>query len=445
MGAEGARGLGKALWGRGAAARGALARSGAPGPRAALAAALLALALAGAGAGAGAGCGKGGPAKTTLVFWQFSPLATIQPVLDRYRVAHPGVDVRVEQLTWQSGREKIVAAIAAGRPPDLCELGSTFLPGLVADSTLADLTDATADLRGELVGWDVASYRGRAYALPWMLGTRALYANTDLLRRAGLDPAKPIDTWADLYDAARRISERVPDAKGFGMNSGEREILFKKFMPFAWGNGGAILDSTLTRSVFASPRNLEALRFYLSLKPWSLLDRQEMHEQAFAKGRLGLVISGPWLIRTLAQTAPDLRYAVSVMPRPAAGRGTHASFAGAEVLGIFRNAKHPREALDLARFLVRPENSMPLFLATGNAFPAAASAAADSYFATHPNDRVFLEQLKTAIAPPLHPRWVEIEEIVNGELEQAIYGTKTPEAALSEADARIAEALARKP
>jgi hypothetical protein len=57
-------------------------------------------------------------------------------------------------------------------------------------------------------------------------------------------------------------------------------------------------------------------------------------------------------------------------------------------------------------------------------------------------DRLFLEQLHTAVSPPLHPRWVEIEEIVNAELEQAIYGTKTPEAALAEGDAKIAQVLA---
>ena len=99
----------------------------------------------------------------------------------------------------------------------------------------------------------------------------------------------------------------------------------------------------------------------------------------------------------------------------------------------------------LARFLVRPENTMPIFLATGNAFPAAAAAAADSFFATHPMDRVFLEQLKTAVGPPLHPRWVDIEEIVNGELEEAIYGRKTAQEALASADARINATLAEKP
>jgi maltose-binding protein MalE len=88
---------------------------------------------------------------------------------------------------------------------------------------------------------------------------------------------------------------------------------------------------------------------------------------------------------------------------------------------------------------------MPLYVATGNAFPAASSAAADSYFTSHPMDRVFLTQLKTAVSPPLHPRWVDIEEIVNADLEQAIYGTKTPEAALADADARITQTLAAKP
>jgi multiple sugar transport system substrate-binding protein len=222
-------------------------------------------------------------------------------------------------------------------------------------------------------------------------------------------------------------------------------VLFKKFMPFAWGNGGNILDSTLTKSVINSHQNREALRFYLALKPYSMLERQEMHEQAFAKGRLGIIISGPWLLRTLPKTAPDLRYTVALMPRPATDHGTPASFAGAEVLGIFRGSRHRAEALRLARFLVRPENTMPLFLATGNAFPAAASAAADSYLTSHPMDRVFLDQLRYAVSPPLHPKWVEIEEIVNGELEEAIYGTKRPEQALADADARITQVLSLKP
>lgn len=398
--------------------------------RAAAAALLAGLLMAALG-----GCGK--REQKAVVFWQFSPLEAIQPVLDRFAAENPGVRVQVEQLTWQSGREKIVAAVAAGRPPDLCEVGSTFLPGLVADSTLLDLTDSIPDLRRSLLGWEIVRYRGRAWAVPWLLGTRALYYNRDLLRRARLDPSKPPATWGDLSRDVRAIAVAMPDVKGFGMNSGEREILFKKFMPFAWGNGGGILDSTGTKSIVASPQNLEALKFYLSLKPYSLLDRQEMLDQAFARGRLGFTISGTWLLRSLPETAPQLDYDVVLMPRPAAGKGSPASFAGAEALGIFRRSANPAGAMQLARFLVRPENAMPLYVATGNAFPAAVAAESDSYFVFHPRDRVFLTQLKTAVSPPLHPKWVDIEEALNSELEAAIYGKKSPEEALRSADQRI--------
>lgn len=389
--------------------------------------------------------GCGGRSKQTLVFWQFSPVSAIQPVLDRFMAENPDIQVQVEQLTWQSGREKIVAAVAAGNPPDLCELGSTFLPGLVADSTLLDLTDSIPDLAGSLRGWEVVSYRGRTWGIPWMLGTRALYYNRELFRTAGLDPARPPQTWDELTRAAKRIDELDPELKGFGLNSGEREVLFKKFMPFAWGNGGNILDSTGTRSVIASPENVAALRFLVGLKPYSLLDRQEMLDQAFARGRLGFTISGPWLLRTLPETAPDLDFGVALLPRPAENRGTPASFAGAEALGIFRTSARKAAALRLARFLVRPGNAMPLYVATGNAFPAAAGAEQDSFFISHPRDRVFLEQLRTAVSPPLHPRWVDIEEAMNQQLEAALLGAKTPESALAAADKRIQAILAGEP
>ena len=220
-----------------------------------------------------------------------------------------------------------------------CEIGSTFLPGLVADSTLNDLTDSIADLKPELRGWRVTEYLGRSYAIPWMLGTRAMYMNADLMRGVGLPPENPPTTWTDFARAVEQIDAAGPDLKGFGMNAGEREVLFKKFMPFAWGNGGDILDSTLTHSVVYSPQNVEALRFYLSLKPFSLLDRQEMLDEAFTRGRIGFTISGPWMLRKLPESAPQLHFGVILMPRPGKDRGTPASFAGAEALGVFRDAR----------------------------------------------------------------------------------------------------------
>jgi multiple sugar transport system substrate-binding protein len=220
------------------------------------------------------------------------------------------------------------------------------------------------------------------------------------------------------------------------MNAGERYVLYKKFMPFAWGNGGEVLSSDMLRSVFDSPENAEALRFYLSLRPHSLLEKQDVLDRSFVEGRIGMVLSGAWLLRTLAEEAPSLRHAAALVPRPDAG-GRHASFAGAEVLVCLRGAKHPREAFELARFLVAKENAVALARTVRSVQPAAVGAEEDSFYAAHPEDRVFVEQLRTAVAPPPHPRWAEIEDIVNESLEEAVHGARTPEDALRDGSRRI--------
>ena len=60
-----------------------------------------------------------------------------------------------------------------------------------------------------------------------MLGTRALFRNDDLLRRAGLDPAKPVETWADLLATVRAVSvtHRGPTL-GYRITEGETSLCY---------------------------------------------------------------------------------------------------------------------------------------------------------------------------------------------------------------------------
>jgi hypothetical protein len=85
---------------------------------------------------------------------------------------------------------------------------------------------------------------------------------------------------------------------------------------------------------------------------------------------------------------------------------------------------------------------VPVYVATGNAF-AAVAAAQDSISPPTRTGSSWSSSERRLATPS--PRWVEIEETLNAELEQAVYGTKSPVEALSAADARIAEILARSP
>jgi multiple sugar transport system substrate-binding protein len=384
------------------------------------------------------------PAKQEVVFWQFWPAEVVNPLIEQFEKENPGIDVRMEQLTWQSGLEKITAAIAAGNVPDLCELGSTWMPRMLASGQLTDWSAGVADLRPSVRGWELCSIGDAIYGVPWVMGTRALFYNKQLFARAGLDSTRPPETWAELFEAAQRIHRLGGPVRGYGVQAGERYVLFKKFMPFAWGNGGRILSDDLRSAVFNSPENAAALDFYLGLRKVGMMDRQDMLDRAFKEGRLGLQISGAWLFKSIPRDAPDLRYGVALVPRPDRERGTHASFAGGEVLVSFTASKHKEQALALARFLVRPDNALALAAAAQSVQPATVGAETTAFYRERPNELVMIRQFESAYPTPNHPAWVDMEAAIEDEVEQALFDRKTPAQAVADAEQRLAELVGKR-
>lgn len=380
-----------------------------------------------------------------MLFWQFWPTEVIQPLVDEFQRRNPDVSVQLERLTWDTGLQRITAAVASGRVPDLCEVGSTEMPRFLASGGLADWTKAAADLKPTLRGWELCSAGGRLLGLPWVLGTRALFYNRTLFTRAGLDGSRPPETWDELVRSAAAIERLGGGVHGYGVQAGERKILFKKFMPYAWGNGGRVLSDDLKRVELDSPENRQALEFYLGLRRVGLVDRQDMLDRAFKEGRLGMEISGGWLLRSIPTEAPSLRYGVALIPKPAKDRGTHASFAGGEVLASFATSRRGEDALRLARFLVAPENAMALARAAKSVQPCAVGADTLAYYRQHPDEQVLVRQLATAVFTPSHMAWVEMEAAIEDEIERALYDKKSAAQALADAHARVATLLAQHP
>jgi len=384
------------------------------------------------------------PKAQPIVFWQFWPSEVVAPLVARFEREHPAWKVEMEQLTWQSGLEKITAAIGSGNVPDLCEIGSTWMPRMLASGQLADWTVSVGNLRPALRGWELCSVGDRIFGIPWVMGTRALFYNKTLFARAGLDSTRPPETGEVRYRAAAAIQPPGGNVRGYGVQAGERYVLFKKFMPFAWGNGGRILSDDLSAAEFDSPRNVEALAFYLSLRKVGMMERQDMLDRAFKEGRLGLEISGAWLFKSIPKEASGLRYGVALVPRPERERGFHASFAGGEVLVGFNAAKHKQGALELARFLARPENAQVLAAAAQTVQPATIGADTSAYYRERPNEQLMIRQFDTAVLTPNHPAWVDLEAAIEDEVEQALYDRKTPAQAIADAQRRLTELMAKK-
>lgn len=356
-----------------------------------------------------------------LVFWNFWDPKFILPVIEAFEKENPGCKIRNEQITWGNGLDKIVVAMANGRAPDICEIGSTWMGKFMGEGALIDVTDKFSDLKPEFIMWEPATWKGRLYGMPWLAGTRVLFYNRQMFAEVGLNPDQPPLTWAEFLSAAQKLHNPAQGRYGFGMNAGEGHILYKKFMPFVWGNGGRILDENGS-FIFDSPATREALQFYLELKKYSYSEKQDLLDEAFKRGTLGMAISGSWNFARYPKDAPNLDFGVAVLPKPAADKGFSTSFLGGEILVLFKTCKNPDLAAKFIRFLTRPENTLPITKEALVSFPAAISSFEDPFFTADPRLKVFLDQMKTGIHPPIHPLWIELEKIVNTMVEKAMYG-----------------------
>ncbi len=376
---------------------------------------------------------KSASPKVVLNFWEFSVGEELmRSLLDKFQKENPDIEVKLQQLSWDYGFDKIVLSVAANNAPDICELGTDWVPKFSSSGVLLDVTDEMSDIKDQYLLWDAVTYKNRLYGAPWLAGTRVLFYNRDLFFKAGLNPDRPPTTWDELFFAAKKIKELGPEVYGFGIFAAEPYAPWQEFLPFAWANGGDVLNPDMSKCTLNSPNVVEAMEFYNKLKPYSMIDRQPQVNMFFANGKVGMQMSGFWNFNLIPRQNPTLNFGVATLPKPSLGKGFSAAFAGGEVFVALKNSQHPKEAIKLMRFLLREENTLEIVKVQHNVVPTYKASINNPYYQTHPNERIFFQQMLTAVAPPNHPNWVSIQEEVTNAIEKVVVGNMAPKKALDE-------------
>jgi multiple sugar transport system substrate-binding protein len=391
------------------------------------------------------GCGgTSDDGKTHLTFWQFWTSPDVKPTVQRlisiYEKDHPEVDIELVDLTWSDGHEKIVVAFSTNSAPDIVELGSDWIGEFALKGALADLTSFYDSAGADLLMWQPAMIDGKAYAVPWMLGTRVLYYNKNLMLLAGITDSAPPQTWQQLLDYSQRITEFGEPYYGFGSNSAERHRLYKKFLPILWSNGGAIISEDGSRSMLSQDNAVEALEYYVRLSDAGFMESQRALDDKFLAGELGFIISGDWLLKRIEKQPLPFNVGTALIPAPDTNSES-ISFAGGEYLAISSKSADQKEALDFVTYLVSESADYDFCTAIGTPTPANKSAASRILQQADSLSRTFLHQIETARTPPISPDWVYIEEILEKAVEKAIYHKSDAKAALEEAATEIDKLL----
>src|SRR5260370_3587854 len=129
--------------------------------------------------------------------------------------------------SYDETKLKAQAAAGAGKPPAVVLMSANFVldlkiagdvvslePQLKAEGTTRE--KFLADFWPAL--WANATVDGELYAIPYQNSTPLLYYNKEHFKAAGVDPENPPKTWAELVDAAKKLT--TADRMGFAMPEG---------------------------------------------------------------------------------------------------------------------------------------------------------------------------------------------------------------------------------
>ncbi len=371
--------------------------------------------------------------RPAVTFWTAFPRAAVEPLVARFHAANPGIRVELRQLPKAAIADSARAALAAGRPPDLCQLAGGSLGEWLADGSLSDWSAGVADLRGELRGWEQCMVGDAIYGLPWTLSAPVLVFERGLFARAGLDSARAPATWAEVRAAAQAL-RRLPGVHGLGLAWGSPAERSASWLPWALVNDGGLPGPGPDSSRFARAENAQALEFLASLRPALLLAPRDSLERAFVAGRLGMLLADA----TLAEAAERAgrHPGAGLVPRPAEASGLSASPASGAVLVSFTHSRRKEDALRLARSLVEPASAFALLATVPGALPARADA--ESALAGRPFAAIVLRQLVTARYAPRGRGGAALEARLGAAVADVVEGRAAAAAALAAVDSGAA-------
>jgi len=365
--------------------------------------------------------GNGGQAK--LTWWQFWTDPAIKPTIEKmvadYEATNPGIDIEITDLTWANGHEKIVVAFSSGTAPDIIELGSDWVAEFSYNNQLASMTKDVIEDTAGFFGWTPGIYNNEIYAFPWILGTRVLFINRDLARQAGYDDRFIPVNWEDLRGVCYDINKLGKDIYGFGSNAAEKHRLYKKVLPFLWAQDGTIITENGKYAVFASEKTIKAIEFYKELHDsCSMVDTQRRLEDAFLEGRIGVIISGDWLLKRIKNEGLKINFLTTLIPGP---NYPGKSFVGGEYLAVSQASKNKEKAIRFIKYITSKENQLAFCKANYSANPSNKEAARDPFFMDDENLQIFVKQLEMSRVPCATPQWVYIEDIIEKAIEDILF------------------------
>jgi sn-glycerol 3-phosphate transport system substrate-binding protein len=385
----------------------------------------------------------------------FYPVAVggpITKIIDGYvadfEKENPGIKLKpIYSGSYQESIAKALTAVKSGDPPVTSILLSTDMFTLIDEDAIVPFDELvkTDDDRAWLKSFypafmENSQANGKTWGIPFQRSTIVMYYNKELFKEAGLDPNKPPATWNETTQYAQKLTKR--DASGkvtqWGVQIPSSGFPYWLFQGLAIENGSNLANQAGTEVYYDRPEVVGALQYWVDL-----VNKYKVHPEGivewgttpkdFFEKKVAMVWTTTGNLTNVKNNA-KFDFGVAMLP---ANKQRGSPTGGGNFYIFKKSTPAQREAaFKFIKWVTTPARAAQWGIDTG--YVAVRADAWDTpamkqYVAGFPSAVVARDQLPYAKAELSTHDNQRVTKALNDGLQAALTGSKTPEAALKEA------------
>ena len=366
-----------------------------------------------------------------------------------YEAKNPNVEIVFEPVAHPDKSTKYLVAVQAKNEPDVVHFEAQDIPPFIKNRHFMNLDPFIKKEGGKdwLKQWMPTAIApcedsGSMWAFPDNNQSIVLFYNTEMFKKAGLDPAKPPKTWEEFADYAKKLTIESQQW-GFGMVANKSASLISRFLPVLWSFGGDIFDKDMTKSMLDSPESVAALKFYTDLYRVQKVTPPEPNNASAqnirtftAQGKTAMQFGSGFTIPIVKGINPafDADKIMAVAPLPVGKNKV--TFAQMDFWAMGPNTKKGDAAWDWMKYLTSAEIQTKFW--KDNGVTSARFDVGQSDMVTKNKfSSVVVQETVNGRAMPNFAGMGEVNNAIINAVQEALTGQKTPEIAFKDAAANV--------
>jgi ABC-type glycerol-3-phosphate transport system substrate-binding protein len=386
---------------------------------------------------------------------------TMTELLQEFVRDNPDIKVRQEVMVWDIFYQKVPTSVIAGTPPDLIITHEWAIAQFASRGVLRVADDFYTERglpRDDFLKFALQNitYQGKTYGVLLDNHGWGCYINTELFKKAGVDPDKPPKSGEEFIKIAQQLTwdknGRHPNEPGFdeknvevwAIHAGAGAGLRWTGLSTIWQFGGDTISEDGKKALLNEEPAIKALQFwYDAIYKYKIAPVPVGFNSgdAYANNRLAMWLNGSWGLNFI-KDRPQLHPPVTKIWYTPQWGLKPATWMSAHVMAIPRQISGDR--LEAAAKLIVWLSNNGLKWATSGQPPARVSQQNSPELQKHWHTGVFAKMFQEiGRTERQHVNIVEIQTAYQAEFTAIVTNQKSVRDALNDANTRIQRILER--